>query len=284
MSAYVKLKNSLNLPKFGLGLWDIGESRARAEQEADSIRYALEHGVQLFDTAEMYGMGRSESFLGAILKDYERSSLFVISKVLPSHAGRGALRQACEGSLRRLGTDYLDCYLYHWIGATPFEEVIAGMESLVQAGLIRSWGVSNFDTADLKELIEDCQGTSCVINQVLYHLGSRGIEYSLLPYMQEKQVIPMAYCPLAQGGGLCQELYSCSEVLTVARAHNVSAAQVLLAFVLARQEMVAIPKSGSLRHLQENLAAAELRLSEAELALLDRSFPAPDRKTPLDVV
>lgn len=284
MQQFVNLKNGLKMPKLGMGMWNVGERPELARSEAEAIRVGIESGLTLIDTAEMYGQGRSESFIGQAIKGYDRSTLFLTSKVLPSNASRTRIRSALLQSLKRLGTDYLDLYLYHWIGSTPFPEVVESMEQFVQEGLIRAWGVSNFDTADLQELLELKGGRHCVVNQVLYHLGSRGIEFSLLPYMRQQQIITMAYCPLAQAGGLCHELYEDETVLSVARAHGASAAQILLAFVLAQEDLVAIPKSSSPQHMRDNAAAAQLNLTQAELERLSLAFPAPQQKTPLDIV
>ncbi|MBQ3678557.1 MAG: aldo/keto reductase [Succinivibrio sp.] len=283
MKEYVTLKNGLKMPRLGMGMWYIGEESTKARSEYEAIRMGIDAGLKLIDTAEMYGMGRSESFVGRAIKNYDRSSLFLVSKVLPSNAGRNHIRSSLEHSLRRLETDYLDLYLYHWIGETPFPEVVESMERFVEEGIIRSWGVSNFDTEDMIELVEHSGGENCVVNQVLYHLGSRGIEYDLLPYLKDKNIYPMSYCPLAQGGSLSRGILQDETVQKIARNHNLSPSQVLLAFVLANEDMIAIPRSSSAKHMLENAAVRNTALSQEELALLNKAFPAPDHKVPLDV-
>ncbi len=283
MKEFVTLKNGLKMPRLGMGMWYIGEESSKARNEYEAIRMGIDSGLTLIDTAEMYGMGRSEAFVGRAIKNYDRSSLFLVSKVLPSNAGRNHIRNALEHSLRRLETDYLDMYLYHWIGATPFPEVVESMERFVEEGIIRSWGVSNFDTEDMVELVEHSGGENCVVNQVLYHLGSRGIEYDLLPYMKEKNIYPMSYCPLAQGGSLAKGILQNETVQTIAKSHNLSTSQVLLAFVLANEDMIAIPRSSSARHTLENAAVRNITLTAEELELLNQAFPAPNHKVPLDV-
>lgn len=283
MKEFVTLKNGLKMPRLGMGMWYIGEESSKARNEYEAIRMGIDSGLTLIDTAEMYGMGRSEAFVGRAIKNYDRSSLFLVSKVLPSNAGRNHIRNALEHSLRRLETDYLDMYLYHWIGATPFPEVVESMERFVEEGIIRSWGVSNFDTEDMVELVEHSGGENCLVNQVLYHLGSRGIEYDLLPYMKEKNIYPMSYCPLAQGGSLAKGILQNETVLTIAKSHNLSTSQVLLAFVLANEDMIAIPRSSSARHTLENAAVRNITLTAEELELLNQAFPAPNHKVPLDV-
>ncbi len=283
MNTFVNLKNGLKIPKLGMGMWFIGDNPQKKDEEYKAICKGIEAGMTLIDTAEMYGSGRSESFVGDAIKNFQRDNLFLISKVLPQNAGKKKIKKSLEASLKRLKTDYLDSYLYHWIGSVPFEEVIDGMENLVKDGLIRSWGVSNFDTSDLKTFIEDCGGVNCVLNQVLYHVGSRGIEYDLLPYMQTKNVIPMSYCPLAQGGELCSTLLKDKTLLEIAHAHNITVMQVLLAFVLRYDNMVAIPRSSSVKHTLENAAVCDITLSSDEISAIDNKFPAPNHKVPLDV-
>ncbi len=283
MKEFVTLKNGLKMPRLGMGMWYIGEESSKARSEYEAIRMGIDSGVKLIDTAEMYGMGRSEAFVGRAIKNYDRSSLFLVSKVLPSNAGRNHIRYSLEHSLKRLETDYLDMYLYHWIGDTPFPEVVESMERFVEEGIIRSWGVSNFDTEDMVELVEHSGGENCVVNQVLYHLGSRGIEYDLLPYIKEKNIYPMSYCPLAQGGSLAKGILQNETVMTIAKSHNLSTSQVLLAFVLANEDMIAIPRSSSARHTLENAAVRNITLTAEELELLNQAFPAPNHKVPLDV-
>ncbi len=283
MKEFVTLKNGIKMPRLGMGMWFIGEQSSKSRNEYEAIRVGIDTGLKLIDTAEMYGMGRSESFVGRAIKNYKRDDLFLVSKVLPSNAGRNRIRASLEHSLRRLETDYLDMYLYHWIGDTPFPEVVESMEKFVEEGIIRSWGVSNFDTEDMVNLVEHSGGENCVVNQVLYHLGSRGIEYDLLPYMKKNGIIPMSYCPLAQGGSLSRGILQDESVLKVAKAHNITPSQVLLAFVLNNEDMVTIPRSSSAKHTLENAAVRNVELKEEDLAILNAAFPAPDFKTPLDV-
>lgn len=283
MNTFVNLKNGLKIPKLGMGMWSIGDNQQNKNEECMAICKGIESGMTLIDTAEMYGNGKSESVVGEAIKNFRRDELFLISKVLPQNAKKNRIKKSLEASLRRLQTDYLDSYLYHWIGHVPFEEVIEGMENLVKDGLIRSWGVSNFDTLELKTFIETCGGKNCVLNQVLYHVGSRGIEYDLLPYMEKNNVIPMSYCPLAQGGRLCSKLLSNETLMEIAHNHNISVMQVLLAFVLRYEHMIAIPKSSSVKHTMENAAVCTITLSSDEISAIDCEFPAPKHKVPLDL-
>ncbi|MBO5565796.1 MAG: aldo/keto reductase [Succinivibrio sp.] len=283
MKEYVTLKNGLKMPRLGMGMWDIGELSSKADAEYEAIRAGLDSGIRLIDTAEMYGIGRSEAFVGKAISGYDRESLFIVSKVLPSNAGRGKIHRSLEASLKRLATDYLDMYLYHWIGATPFPELVDSMETFVQEGLIKSWGVSNFDTEDMVELIEHSGGDNCAVNQVLYHLGSRGIEYDLLPYLKRQRIVPMSYCPLAQGGTLRSGILNDPAVQSVAEKYGITPTQVMLAFVLSDESVVTIPRSSSVKHTLENAAVRDVTLKAEDLAVLNSAFPAPDHKMPLDV-
>lgn len=267
----------------GQGTWYLGQDRAAFQQEVNALRSGIDAGMNLLDTAEMYGSGKAEELVGEVIKGYDREKLYLVSKVYPFNAGRSNIFHSCEDSLSRMGTDYMDLYLLHWRGSIPFSETVACMEELKARGLIRSWGVSNLDTADMIELSKVPGGEHCATDQVLYHLGSRGIEYDLLPYLQKREIPVMAYCPLAQAGSLRRGLMSSPAVLEVAGAHGATASQVLLAFLLTRPGVIPIPRTGRAGHALENAGAAELRLTDEELALLDKAFPAPGRKVLLDM-
>ena len=212
-----------------------------------------------------------------------RDSAFLVSKVYPWNAGGQKAIAACEASLRRLKTDYLDLYLLHWMGDFSFAETVDAMETLITQGKIRRWGVSNLDYDDMQALWQVPGGRECATNQVLYHLASRGIEYDLLPWCQQQQMPVMAYSPLAQAGRLRGDLLSNSVVNDIARVHNVSAAQILLAWVIRQSGVIAIPKAASVAHVEQNAAALEITLSVDELKQLDKAYPAPKGKTALDM-
>ena len=261
----VTLPDGTSLPAMGLGTWYLGENPRTDQAETEALRTGIEGGATVIDTAEMYGGGRSEELVGRAIKPYARESLFLISKVYPHRAGRKDIFTACEQSLRRLNTDYLDLYLLHWRGSIPFSETVECMEELVRQGKIRRWGVSNLDRSDMQELVRVPDGGNCQANEVLYHLGSRGIEYDLMPWMAKR-------------------LLRSDAVRDVGASHGLSPMQTLLAFVLQRDSLLAIPRSGSAAHVRENLAAAEVTLSPEEMAMLDRAFPPPDGPTWLDIV
>lgn len=272
------------LPVIGQGSWHMGENRAPRRDEVHALQYGLDLGMTLIDTAEMYADGGAEKIVGEALRG-RRDEAFVVSKVYPWNAGRQDAIAACERSLKRLDTDYLDLYLLHWPGNVPLEETLEAFEHLQAQGKIRRYGVSNFDVDEMRTLQAVPSGDRCAANQVLYHLGSRGIEHSLLPWQREHDLPTMAYCPLAQGG---QELDH-PEVRAIADAFDVSPAQVLLAWATrpaseGQRDVIAIPKAVQPAHVEANAAAMRLTLDDASLARLDAAFPAPSRKPPLDIV
>ncbi len=280
----VSLPDGTSMPRLGMGTWYLGERASTRDEELAALRAGLDAGVRLIDTAEMYGNGAAEELVGEAIRSYDRRELFLVSKVYPHNAGDPEIFESVEASLERLGTDYLDMYLLHWRGAVPLAETVACMEQLVEDGLIRHWGVSNFDLDDLEELFSVPDGERCAVNQDLYHLGSRGVEYGILPWMRSEGMPLMAYCPLAQAGDLRRGITSDPAVVEVARRHGATPLQILLAFVLRDPLVVAIPRSGKPEHVLENVRARDIELTADDLALLSRSFPAPGHATPLDIV
>ncbi|WP_293868530.1 aldo/keto reductase [uncultured Alsobacter sp.] len=273
----VTLAPDLRVPALGQGTWRMGEVPSRAGAETAAIREGVALGLSLIDTAEMYGDGETETFLGKALEGL-RDQVFLVSKVYPQNAGGARLERACEASLRRLKTDRLDLYLLHWRGSIPLAETVRGLEALVAAGKIRSWGVSNLDTDDMEELVE-AGGAACVTDQILYNVTRRGPEFDLLPDLARRGMTAMAYSPVEQG-----RLPRTGALAEVGRRHGVSAYQVALAWALRRPEVIAIPKAATLAHVRDNRAAADLILSDEDLALIDAGFPPPRRKSALDML
>ena len=270
------LRDGTPIPVLGLGTWKMGEAHANAATEIAALQAGLDQGVTLFDTAEMYASGGAERVLGEAIAG-RRDETFLVSKVLPSNAGRARAIAACEASLKRLGTDRLDLYLLHWRGSVPLAETVRAFEDLVAAGKILRWGVSNFDPADLAEL--DAISRNCAANQVLYNLTRRGIEFDLLPQAQRRSMPVMAYSPIDQGALLDEPV-----LLDIARNHEATPAQIALAWVLRRPGVVAIPKTSRAERVTENLAALDIDLTETDLAKLDKAFPPPRRKAPLEMI
>ncbi len=278
--------NGLHLPALGQGGWHIGERPEKEQAEMDALRLGLERGMTLIDTAEMYGGGKSESLIGRALQGRRREEYALVSKVYPHNAGRPQLFASCEASLKRLQTDYLDLYLLHWRGSVPLAETVEGMEELVKRGSIRRWGVSNFDTSDMEELWRIPNGKNCAANQVLYHVGSRGIEFDLLPWLRKHDVAAMAYCPLAQAGFLQRgrrDLRTDKTLNEVAKKYGISVMQLLLAFVLRQENVIAIPKASSPTHVEENARVSGLSIAAEDWNEIDRAFPPPARKVMLDM-
>ena len=271
----VELPTGERIPALGLGTWRMGESARARRAEVEAVRVALEIGYRLIDTAEMYGEGGAEEVVGEALAagPVRRDAVFLVSKVYPHNASRKGTVAACERSLARLRTDRIDLYLLHWRGPVPLAETVAAFEHLREAGRIRHWGVSNFDVDDLRELWRLDDGERCVANQVYYSAGQRGIEFDLLPWQRQRRLPLMAYCPIDQGA-----LAGNRALQGIARTKGVTAAQVALAWVLRQPDAIAIPKAVQAAHLRENLAAASIELSAAELARIDAAFPPPTRK------
>ena len=270
------LPDGTAIPVFGMGTWHMGESRGRFDAEVTALRRGLELGIGLIDTAEMYGSGGAEQVVGEAIKG-RRDATYLVSKVLPSNASRQRTIKACEQSLERLGTDRLDLYLLHWRGGTPLEETVRAFEELEAAGKIVRWGVSNFDLDDMQELA--AISPDCAVNQVLYNLTRRGIEHDLLPYQQGRSIPVMAYSPIEQGA-----LVDHGALAAIARAHDATPAQVALAWVMDKPGVMAIPKTSNPARMAENLAAVELTLTDADRGALDRAFPPPRRKQPLEML
>jgi diketogulonate reductase-like aldo/keto reductase len=268
------------LPVLGLGTWRMGESARMRAAEISAVRCALDLGYRLIDTAEMYGEGGAEEIVGAATSaalaagTVQRSELFIVSKVYPHNASRRGAIAACERSLKRLQLDYLDVYLLHWRGQHPLADTVAAFEELRDRGLIRHWGVSNFDVADMQELERD--SAHCVLNQVYYSASTRGIEFDLLRWHRKHQIATIAYSPIDEGALARDRTFA-----AVGRRHGVSAARAALAWVLRQPDVIAIPKAVSEEHLRDNLAAADLVLSAEDLAKIDARFPAPRRKQSL---
>lgn len=283
MSRVVTFADGTVLPAIGQGTWFMGEDVAQHHREVAALQAGLERGLTLIDTAEMYADGGAERVVGEALCG-RRDQAFLVSKVYPWNASVVDAVEACERSLTRLKTDYLDLYLLHWRGNIPLEETLRAMQTLQQQGKIRRWGVSNFDSDDLQELLSEEGGAQCATNQVLYHLASRGIEFDLLPDCQQLAMPIMAYCPLAQAGRLRAELMSHPTLVQIAQQKGISMAQLLLAWAIRKEGVMAIPKASSIAHIGDNAAALGVVLTSEELALINQAFPPPDSRQPLDVV
>jgi len=274
----VRLPAGEEIPAFGIGTWRLGEKRSLREREIAAIKLGVDLGVRLIDTAEMYGEGVAESLVAEAIAG-RRDDIFLVSKVYPHNASRRGAVAACERSLQRLRTDRIDLYLLHWRGSAPLEETVAAFETLRSAGKIRHWGVSNLDLADMKELMSVPNGSQVATNQVLYNLQRRGIEWHLLPWLREHRVPIMAYSPIEQGRLLRE-----SRLAALAARSGITAAQLALAWLLAKDDVVVIPKSSDPQRLKENCAALDVRLNAEQLAELDAIFPPPSGASALPML
>jgi diketogulonate reductase-like aldo/keto reductase len=273
----IPLKGGGKVPVLGLGTWRMGERKSARSAELKALLLGLELGVRLLDTAEMYGDGGAEEIVGEAIAG-KRDSIYLVSKVYPHNASRQGAIAACERSLRRLKTDRLDLYLLHWRGSYPLAETVEAFERLKRDGKIAGWGVSNFDVNDMRELARVPNGGACLANQVLYHLGSRGIEWQLLQECDDAKVMVMAYSPLGQGALLNKRALE-----KLASKHAVTPAAIALAFVLRQPNLVTIPKASDPDHVRANLKALEVKLDADDLAALNAAFPPPKRQTPLQM-
>lgn len=268
------------VPALGQGTWAMGERRGEAAREADALRLGVDLGMTLIDTAEMYASGGAEDVVAQAAQGI-RDRLFIVSKVLPQNASRTGVPAACERSLKRLRTDRIDLYLLHWRGGHPLAETVAAFEALRAAGKIRYWGVSNFDTDDMRELLGVSGGKYCVVDQVLYHPASRGIEFDLLPWCADHNVPVMAYSPL---GHHVRKLLGSSALQSVARWHDATPAQIAIAWGLRGGNVISIPKAADAAHVRENAAAGEIALTAEDLAAIDAVHRPPSRKVGLDLL
>jgi diketogulonate reductase-like aldo/keto reductase len=274
----VELPSGEQVPALGQGTWHMGEDRRRHTDEVAALKLGIGLGMTLIDTAEMYASGGAEEVTREAIAGC-RDEVFLVSKVLPSNGSRAGTIRSCEASLRRLGTDRIDLYLLHWRGGVPLAETVAAFETLKRDGKIRHCGVSNFDTDDMEELLGVDGGSAVQTNQVLYNLSSRGIEFDLMPWSQERGIPLMAYSPVSQGAFNDE-----GRLAAIAERHGATPSQVALAFVLRRRGVIAIPKAVEPDHVRQNRAALDIELDEADLAELDRAFPPPRRKVPLEMI
>lgn len=270
----IRFLDGVTVPALGQGTWMMAEDPARRSDEIAALREGLSLGLNLIDTAEMYADGESERLVGEAIAGM-RDEVFLVSKAYPQNASRDRLQHACEASLDRLGTDRLDLYLLHWRGRVPLAETVEAMKRLVASGKILRWGVSNLDTDDMEELVT-CGGEGCQTDQILYNLTRRGPEYDLIPWLAQHRMPVMAYSPVEQG-----RLVAHPDLAAMAKERDITPAQLALAWLLARDGVLPIPKAGSIAHVRDNRAALDITLSEAELRRFDTLFPPPRGPEPL---
>ena len=256
----------------------IGDDPGTRDAEQAALSRGIDLGLTLIDTAELYGDGRSERLVGEVIKG-RRDEVFLVSKIRPENAGEMTMMLHCEKSLERLRVDRIDLYLLHWQSRLPLEEIVAGFEELIDEGMIDRWGVSNLDIRMMRKLGEVEGGEHCATNQLLYHLGSRGIEFDLLPWCQDQLMPVMAYSPLGRG-----DLLDHPAIQAVADRHHATPAQIALAAMIRHEGVIAIPKASSIAHVEANAAALEIELDHEDIEALDRAFPPPRTSQPLDII
>ncbi|KRL27479.1 oxidoreductase [Limosilactobacillus frumenti DSM 13145] len=276
--------NHRNLPAVGIGTWNLGDSSTTRQDEIAAVQAAINAGARVIDTAEMYGNGRSEKLISQAIQPFNREDLFIIDKVLPSNAGKANLEHRLDRSLKMVGTDYFDLYLLHWRGSIPLAETVIELERMQQKGKIKSWGVSNFDTADMKELWKLPDGNHCVANEDLYNLDERGIEYNLIPWMNDHQVPLIAYSPLAEADTISGKLTHNKVLQEIATNHSASVYQIMLAWTIRNDNVLTIPKAGQKEHAVDNVTAGQITFTADELTALSQEFPTPTHKEPLAII
>ncbi|MBB4234340.1 aldo/keto reductase [Rhizobium esperanzae] len=274
----ITFPNGAEVPALGQGSWAMGEDAGHASAEIQSLRAGIDLGMTLIDTAEMYGDGGAEEIVGEAIKG-RRDEVFIASKVYPWNASLKGTVEACERSLERLRTDRIDLYLLHWRGNYPLAETVAAFEMLKASGKIGSWGVSNFDTDDMEELLGVPDGSNVAANQVLYNLSRRGIEFDLLPWCQSRDIPVMAYSPIEQG-----HILHNAELIRIAKAYQATPAQLALAFLLARDGVIVIPKTSNAERVRENRDCISLDITDEDWEALDIAFPPPAGKRPLEML
>lgn len=278
MTRLTSFADGTSVPVLGQGTWEIGDDPATRDADMAALSRGIDLGLTLIDTAEIYGNGHSERLVGEVIAG-RRDEVFLVSKVRPDNASEMKMILSCEKSLERLGTDRLDLYLLHWEGRAPLEETVAAFEELIDEGMIARWGVSNLDLKTMRRLEAIEGGENCAANQLLYHLGSRGIEFDLLPWLQARDMPMMAYSPLGRG-----RLLEHPVIAAIADRHDASPAQIALAAVLRHDGVIAIPKASSVSHVEANAEALEVRFDTEDLEALDRAFPPPTLEQPLDII
>ena len=278
MGNRVTLPSGESIPSMGLGTWHMGERIGNPKTEVDALVRGLDLGATLIDTAEMYARGGAERVVGSAIKG-RRDDVFIVSKILPHNASFDGTIRACENSLQRMEIESIDLYLLHWPGNHPLESTVSAFEQLKTDGKIKHWGVSNFDTSDMQELYGIPEGKNCQINQVLYNLSRRGIEWDLLPWCRSMGLPIMAYSPIEQG-----RLLENKKLIALASEIGVSAAQLSIAWSIRKNDIITIPKASNLEHVSQNIDAWTIKLESAILDELDKLFEPPVRKRGLDIL
>ena len=279
------IHKGVSIPLIGFGSYGLGSDPDTAAEEAQTLRAGIErYGMTLIDTAESYGDGASEAFVGRIIQDYDRDRFLIVDKILPEHAAKGGYLSSCRRSLDRLGVNQIDLYLLHWREGLALQGVVDGMEDLVRRGLIKHWGVSNFDTEDMQELFACRNGANCFCNQILYNLRARGPEYELIPWCQAHGVLVLAYSPLCHRHEDRRTVAENPLVQEISAKEGKTSESLMLSFVIRNRDLAAVFKTGKSDRLHGNMKNVFSPIDEAHLFALSQSFRAPDKRTKLETI
>lgn len=274
----IELPSGQTIPILGMGTWRMGENKRTRQSEIAALRHGMALGLSLIDTAEMYGEGGAEEVVAEAIAG-RRAEVFLVSKVYPHNASMQGVIAACDRTLSRLKTDHLNLYLLHWRGSIPLSETVEAFQYLQQVGKIRDYGVSNFDVDDMEDVTRLAGGKLIATNQVLYNLSRRGIELDLLPWCRQQQIFTMAYSPIEQG-----RLLNNPALKKLAHERKVTPAQIAIAWILHQQDIIVIPKSSRIEHIEQNYAALDIALTAEDIKTLEKAFPAPARPIPLQML
>ena len=281
---FIKHKGE-RIPRIGLGTWCIGENPEHRIKEAETFHHAISrYNITLLDTAEMYGLGKSEQFLSHIIKDYDRERLFIIDKILPQNVIEDNFEQSIKKSLDNLGVSYIDLYLLHWRENVDLQFMVDKMERYVDIGLIKHWGVSNFDVTDMEDLFKCKNGSHCFANQVLYNISERGIEYDLIDWCHNNQVLIIAYSTLGDNSYYRREIDESKIIKQITDNYGINKYNLLLKFAIRNRNMIALFKTSSCEHLEKNMTDIWVKLDDNILRLIDEEFPMPNHKVDLQKI
>ncbi len=275
-----------DVPIVGMGTWMIeGRTKDADKRAIEAMQLGIDLGMTHIDTAEMYGNGRAEELVAEALNG-QRQRVFLVSKVLPTNASYDRTLKACEHSLKRLKTDFIDLYLLHWPSSQhPIKETMRAMEKLVDEGMIRFIGVSNFDVEQLREAQRALKKYRIACNQVLYHIAYRGIEHDLLPYCAQNKIAIVGYSPFGHGNFPSTQSRRGKILNEIAKRHNRTVHQVVLNFLTRDSNLFTIPKAANPDHVRDNSGAVEnWELDDEDIATIDRTFPLPTANKRLEMI
>lgn len=278
-------KDGFNIPVIGFGTYEIGDDETKAMKELEVLEYGFSnYKMQMIDTAEMYGNGKSENLISKFIATHKREDLYIIDKILPENAENNLYLESCIKSLKRLKTTYIDLYLLHWRANVDLQDMVNNMEKLVEYGLIKRWGVSNFDVSDMEELFKCDKGSNCFLNQCLYNLSERGVEYDLIPWCEKHNVLFMAYSPIAHNNFYKSIIKKSDEIQSLSKNQNESIESLMLRFVIRNNNVITAFKTSNVKHLISNMKNVFIPLSDYEMKVLDCSFPKPNKKIELQKI